>query len=193
MGHVFSCFQTYFWSHQSPTGVFGALLTDCRNSNADLTIQSHHVVSPRIWNPAPCCSDLLLLSWSYVSSPHPWALTASCISCKQAFGGGGVSTRLDASSPGMTWQWPQSAWHQNSLTGHTLSTTSAHGQHPVQQCTQDGSLITSNANITMGGDAVWEAITEPFHHSEQVHGVGVMPVGKLQTTFLQTLATYFLT
>lgn len=71
MGHVFNCFQTYFWSHQRTTGVFGALLTDCRNSNVDLTIQSHHVVSPRIWNPAPCCSDLLLLSWSYVSSPHP--------------------------------------------------------------------------------------------------------------------------
>lgn len=45
----------------------------------------------------------------------------------------------------------------------------------------------------MGGDAVGEAITEPFHHSEQVHGVGVMPMGKLQATFLQTLATYFFT
>lgn len=69
----------------------------------------------------------------------------------------------------------------------------AHGQHPVQQCAQDGSLITPNANITMGGDAVWEAITEPFHHSEQVHGVNMMPMGKLQTTFLQTSATFFWT
>lgn len=122
-----------------------------------------------------------------------WAMPLSCISCKQVFFQRGRSTRLDASSPGMTWQWPEGVWHQNSLKEHTLSTTSVQSQHPLQQCAQDGSLITPNTNITMGGDAVQEAITEPFHQSEQVHEGEIMPVGKQQTTFLQILSTSYWT
>lgn len=135
--HVLNFFQTYFWSHQRTVGYLG---------DSRLTAQT----VLQIW----LSSHIMLLTWdsgnlhlvavTFFSSPDPmcplqypppWTATVSCISCKQAFGGGGVSTRLDASSPGMTWQWPQSAWHQNSLMGHTLSTTSAHSTRPTPSAT----------------------------------------------------------
>lgn len=119
-------------------GVFGGFSAHCTNSIADLTLSLnlmlltwdsgnlHPVAVTFFSSPDPMCP---------LQYPPPWTATVSCISCKQAFGGGGVSTRLDASSPGMTWQWPQSAWHQNSLMGHTLSTTSAHSTRPTPSAT----------------------------------------------------------
>lgn len=136
-------------------GVFW-VLTHWRNCKADLTFQSHHVVHLSLGTSTlllwPCSPLLILCLPSRMHLPKPRPCPAFPVN--RLFFGGGGSTRLDTSSPGMTWQWPEGVWHQNSLKEHTLSTTSVLSQHPLQQCAQDGSLITPNTNITMGGDAV---------------------------------------
>ncbi|TNN41429.1 hypothetical protein EYF80_048391 [Liparis tanakae] len=78
--------------------------------------------------------------------------------------GWGSSHRLDTSSPGDDLAMTS---ERIGTAGHAQSTgTSPRGPHgrrrrrrrrrrPVQQCASDGSLITNNANITVGGGAVF--------------------------------------